>query len=905
MADVNIKVLLDDSRAKGSLLELKRYARELEGQLGKSVLSKEDQAAILKRLGDVRGSIEDMKASVKNFDPGDKFSHFASVLQLGSTALVGVSAGMKIFGVESEKAAKIQEGLNNLIQAAVVAQTLLDAKRLKGMLTHYGNLTKEFVMNNLLIKQQGTLNALQSGYNKIITSLLGPVGLLVAAVGLLTFGFIKLAESMDKSSQQHIENKKTTDELTKSINEQIEKLGVLQGLYDEDVLKKKKAQAENEKLIESNAALSRGLAELVQGGVSTTSLIYEEYKNKILKNNELILKNNTIIAEADIALKEKAAKKNKETQQNYVNKYLELVEKQYKGGEINTVKFFDKLDELYEQGKITIEEYVNALSSIESAYNKLRINLSETQIELLSPSLRKEFLNKELKTLFEDFKKEVLSLSETYNITEDFLNNLISSEYLGKYIKDGLIPENLPEQAKPVFDKVVELYTKYITDYTSLSKKYTKLITDDVLKSTSYLYDKLIENSKDSSLQSTLLIFDGLQKTEDIEKYKNKRLAQLRREDLLNSNSYFISLTESAEYYKNVGLKEQEDAVNKTITLFRKLLDLKDINTFIYPMEDGVIPDNIQQQLVNISLFATKLDELSVSLGVSADETLLAKANFDDYFNSLPKETQELYKFIVGLNALNNEIDKTTEKVKPLKEQFKELGTSLLDTFAAGPLTALEIYSDRMEALFEESNNYLDESYNKQTEQMDKLQEYGIISNQELIDRKKKAEEEYEAKKKKLRIQEAKFNKKEALFQIAINTAVAVTKALSQGNYAQAIISGIEGALQATIVESKPIPTYKKGGLTGLLNGPSHEQGGITTNVGELEGGEFIINKQATMQNIPTLTSINSNGDLITTLINEVRVLQGLTANQKLVVPVESINKVQRDLVKIKEKAYV
>jgi hypothetical protein len=52
--------------------------------------------------------------------------------------------------------------------------------------------------------------------------------------------------------------------------------------------------------------------------------------------------------------------------------------------------------------------------------------------------------------------------------------------------------------------------------------------------------------------------------------------------------------------------------------------------------------------------------------------------------------------------------------------------------------------------------------------------------------------------------------------------------------------------------------TFAKGGL---LDGPSHAQGGIKTSFGELEGGEYVINRNSTASFLPLLTAINSTGN--------------------------------------------
>jgi hypothetical protein len=56
-------------------------------------------------------------------------------------------------------------------------------------------------------------------------------------------------------------------------------------------------------------------------------------------------------------------------------------------------------------------------------------------------------------------------------------------------------------------------------------------------------------------------------------------------------------------------------------------------------------------------------------------------------------------------------------------------------------------------------------------------------------------------------------------------------------------------------------PTGSKFANGGLLDGPSHSQGGIKTSFGELEGGEFVVNKRSTRSFMPLLNAINNTGN--------------------------------------------
>ena len=97
-----------------------------------------------------------------------------------------------------------------------------------------------------------------------------------------------------------------------------------------------------------------------------------------------------------------------------------------------------------------------------------------------------------------------------------------------------------------------------------------------------------------------------------------------------------------------------------------------------------------------------------------------------------------------------------------------------------------------------------------------------------------------------------------ALVQAIINGAIAITRAFSDlGPIAGAVAAiGVAAgiAVQIATISSQQ---FAKGGI---LQGPSHAQGGIKTSFGELEGGEAVINKRSTSQFLPLLSEINAAG---------------------------------------------
>jgi hypothetical protein len=105
----------------------------------------------------------------------------------------------------------------------------------------------------------------------------------------------------------------------------------------------------------------------------------------------------------------------------------------------------------------------------------------------------------------------------------------------------------------------------------------------------------------------------------------------------------------------------------------------------------------------------------------------------------------------------------------------------------------------------------------------------------------------------KIKRQQAIADKAAALFNIAISTAQAVAAAtkLTVGAPAAIALAVAIGAIQAAVVAARPIPKFEKGGY---VKGPRHSQGGV---LAELEGDEFVTNRNATRKNRPLLEAIN------------------------------------------------
>lgn len=116
----------------------------------------------------------------------------------------------------------------------------------------------------------------------------------------------------------------------------------------------------------------------------------------------------------------------------------------------------------------------------------------------------------------------------------------------------------------------------------------------------------------------------------------------------------------------------------------------------------------------------------------------------------------------------------------------------------------------------------------------------------------------------------------------AVSDAAGKNPGLANGGMLPKYFTG--GQLNTTIKHS--IPSVSGG----TLLGPSHLQGGIPTKFGELEGGEFIVNKKSTAKNLPLLESINATKGTSFNLGNPFTKSNILTNKNKTTEPVEDLN---------------
>ena len=191
------------------------------------------------------------------------------------------------------------------------------------------------------------------------------------------------------------------------------------------------------------------------------------------------------------------------------------------------------------------------------------------------------------------------------------------------------------------------------------------------------------------------------------------------------------------------------------------------------------------------------------------------------------------------IENLDKWIDKYEEKLQEQKDITQEYANNI-ESIEDELATAR---GDRREKLIDDLNAQM-------------AAQRASLAQEKMIENEKKKEEE---KKEKLELQQRKRERDRAVISAIISTALATANGLATQPFvpvgiAMGALATTLGAVQIALIKSQK---YANGGV---IQGRSHSQGGVKVLGGraEVEGGEFITNKQSTSANLDILEFINS-----------------------------------------------
>jgi hypothetical protein len=553
--------------------------------------------------------------------------------------------------------------------------------------------------------------------------------------------------------------------------------------------------------------------------------------------------------------------------------------------------FEDKL-KIYKKDS---EDYQTVLDE-QADYNR-KIAEYDNQIAAEAAAKRKDEAKKRIEDL-RKLKEEIAKmLAETVSLHEDNAKDILAVnkkeiEEIKAVTQEQL--DNKILQLKLNFDETEKLYNEDFDRQKEIVKK---------------AYDEQIEEAKRLGADGEIakITADRIKRIEEIETQ-----GQLQEQERLSKfNSEVTAMQDSLNSNIISNTKKSLDSVADTLD--DRFQNIKE--TMLDPIRTGgyfdiIDIDATKEKLGKVSNMygelAESLNPDGLNMGQISDEWNhyldIIKSSYgedsEEFKNAQLEKTNALDKYKqdyeIVLQSLREVQEKEGEISKEfwsdlsnqIGEKFTEINeavlTPLFDSFTAMMSLELEEAQERLNevsALHDEAvekvsstgdrikqlNEQMKSASGAELEQLkSNLADEQALLLQRQEEEKRLADEkvnaEAEAAKKEKALKKAELQQE--LISAIVNTAVAVTKALSLGfplGIVMAAVYGAMGAIQVATITKQ----LSKLGTGGLLRGNSHNMGGIKgtgsfSNI-EVEGGEFVVNKNSTKKYLPLIQAINED----------------------------------------------
>lgn len=482
------------------------------------------------------------------------------------------------------------------------------------------------------------------------------------------------------------------------------------------------------------------------------------------------------------------------------------------------------------------------------------------------------------------------------NTNTNFVSNIIENFYN----PDESYPQLIEDEQK--YLQAIKTYRDgAYQDLLSAQKEYqTELYNQQVYEETESFNRKKEELESEIALAKQMLPqLSSLEKNELMAK-------QDELEMLVQTHNNTL---ENLEKQKNLAIAQiNEEADNERLASQAEMQNkyLASLSNWLGSIQDkmsSVQENNLNEwRILNIVAYRKDLDTMRAETEQLITYLKKKKVDIEASFNA---GDIDFDTYVDGISEVNDQIKEANDVLKENDKKVSESVGDFLDSISNYVQSAIQGYTQVAGALFDKFNSDLDKQMDKLEDENDRLSDIldkqkDIIEkhnsniediegklatargdrrdqlidalNEEKLARERayaeeqRIEKQKEANERKMRDLEYKQKVqqwKQQIHQAAASTALAVTNALATQPFvpvgiAMGSLAAALGGVQIGVISSNKPTRYKKGGL---LEGKSHEQGGIKV-AGfdkpiELEGNEYVINKRTTQYNLPLLEFIN------------------------------------------------
>lgn len=555
----------------------------------------------------------------------------------------------------------------------------------------------------------------------------------------------------------------------------------------------------------------------------------------------------------------------------------------------------------------TYGEYIYKMEELERNIRKLKETLDSKTL-ILGDSKRSEIEN-QIKAYTEELDERNERLEEFYeknNTSAEHMGNISGVEKYLEY-KDKL-------KLDDVYKERIDNLNKFLDDYEwTVKTKSFKLRKEE---------RKQAETEKQQALASITTKYGDMIKAENdyYDKLEEANKAKVSlgqateaevQNDLMRHNDRINAINEERrkaeeqadKEYRNKKEKADEEFNDRILNMTKTKSDymIQEIKTMVTAADEVVNNHGEVRNSWGI-----------IDLGKTKNNLKYAKEMYTKAFDEIRDEQKKLIEdlednyisfgdFTNANNELNEEAKYVKGKLKDIEADSKDSIGKFIDSIntyiqaiGQGIQDVLSQVWENQDAAYDKEienlDKWIDKYEDKLQEQKDLTQEYAnnidsiedelatargdrrekliddlnaqmaaqraSLAQEKMIENEKKKEEE---KKEKLELQQRKKEKERAVISAIISTALATANGLATQPFvpvgiAMGALAGTLGAVQIALIKSQK---YANGGV---IQGKSHSQGGVKVLGGraEVEGGEFITNKQSTSANLDILEFINS-----------------------------------------------
>lgn len=325
-----------------------------------------------------------------------------------------------------------------------------------------------------------------------------------------------------------------------------------------------------------------------------------------------------------------------------------------------------------------------------------------------------------------------------------------------------------------------KLTNEHLKQSQELRKQYNAQLTQDELNSQISTLNARLSAVKEGTAEELRLRKDLLEKQAelDLKALQNSEINEdLKAAKVIEVNA---KLYADLEKLQQDYLKRQQDTA---LTFIRQQYELERIEAEKQLASGGIFQQiEAREKLKQVRLNALASEKSALDESLAAG--LISEAEFQQQLTDLTIEGEQL-----RLEA----IQEAAEAEKEIRQALFDFGMQLADAF-------YQSKKDRLAQELSDLNHY----YTTDANEAKKNANLRLISEEEMKERTLKIKRE-----------QAKAEKEQAIFEAQINAALAISKALSSApppyNVILAAIAGAAAQVQVSAIKSKPLPKYWKG----------------------------------------------------------------------------------------------